>query len=293
MNRIVKIIIALFLIIPINHLEAQEWIVPKDISELSNPSDYNLKNVKQGKVLYNQHCKSCHGDPGKHNSLPLIPVPPDMASEKMQLNSEGDLFYKISNGKGSMPQFEASISESDRWKLVNFIMNFSPINKPLLVEAPPIKAKLFTSVDEDKNMLEIIAEHDDVNLQNKKLTDVPVFISSKTTFGKLLIGKAITDKNGKAIFIMPETVIGDEKGLLSIVVSLDENYEAKELILEKVKLGKPSIAPRLIKRGVIWSTNEYIPLWSLLVYIGGAGGAWLAIGYVIFQIVKIKKYSKL
>jgi len=49
----------------------------------------------------------------------------------------------------------------------------------------------------------------------------------------------------------------------------------------------------LIKKGeILWSTNENIQLWLLLSYLGTAGGAWLVIGYVVFQIFKIKKYSK-
>ncbi len=61
----------------------QEWLVPEDQKALTNPSEYNLSNVKKGKDLYNLNCKSCHGDAGKNNALPLVPVPPDVVIERL------------------------------------------------------------------------------------------------------------------------------------------------------------------------------------------------------------------
>ena len=121
---------------------AQEWLVPEDQKNIENPSAYNLSNVQKGKDLYIKNCKSCHGDAGKHNGLPLVPPPPDITSEQMQANTQGELFYKITHGRGGMPQFETTISEDDRWRLVNYIHNYNPDVEPVLVEAPPKKAKL-------------------------------------------------------------------------------------------------------------------------------------------------------
>jgi hypothetical protein len=43
---------------------------------------------------------------------------------------------------------------------------------------------------------------------------------------------------------------------------------------------------------VLWSTNDNVSTWLLLSYILAAGGSWFVIGYVVFQIIKIKRYSK-
>lgn len=137
---------------------AQEWETPADKKNTANPLEYNLANVKKGKDLYYQNCKSCHGDPGKNNALPLVPPPVDITSEKMQKNTEGELYYKISNGRGGMPQFQATISEDDRWRIVNYIMNFNPTREPLLVSAPKVKAKLLASVNEQEKKVEVFAE---------------------------------------------------------------------------------------------------------------------------------------
>ena len=69
---------AVLLLLPGLQGFSQVWEVPADQDALKNPSAFNNENVKAGRELYNTHCKSCHGDPGKNNALPLVPPPPDV-----------------------------------------------------------------------------------------------------------------------------------------------------------------------------------------------------------------------
>jgi len=284
----ILIIVTLFFSVQVN---AQDWPVPADQKSKVNPQEYNLANVNKGKDLYLKNCKSCHGDPGKHNVLPLVPPPVDITSEKMQKNTEGELFYKITNGRGAMPQFKATISDDDRWRIVNYISNFSPKKQPVLVTAPAVKAKLLASVNEQEKKVEVFAEFEN-NGVFTKLPNTPIVVSEKKTFGNIEMGKVLTDENGRAEFAIPETVIGDEQGFVNIVVSLDDNYIADLVALEKAKVGQLKPTPRLIQKGILWSTNENIQIWLMLSYIGADGGAWVTIGYIIFQIAKIKRLSK-
>ena len=277
-----------FLVIQVN---AQEWEVPADQKDIKNPVEYNLSNVKKGKDLFYQNCKSCHGDPGKNNVLPLVPPPVDITSDKMQKNTEGEIFYKISTGRAGMPQFKTTISDDDKWRIVNFIMNFNPDRKPLLADAPKVKAKLLASVNEQEKKVEVFAEYE-VNGAFTILPNAPISISAKKYFGNIVIGKVNTDANGRAEFKIPESVIGDEEGFVNIVVALDENYIAEVVSLDKAKVGQNKQVQKLIQPGILWSTNENIQLWLLFSYIGAVGGAWFAIGYVIVQLFKIKRLSK-
>jgi len=292
MNGKWKIILVLLLLPWAYQVSGQDWIVPDGDAAVTNPSAYTLENVKSGKDLYLVNCKSCHGDPGKNNPLALLPMPVDIASERMHLNSEGAMFYKITNGKGVMPPFNASISEGDRWKLINFIMNFKPGGDVLLVDAPPVKAKLLASVNEQSATVEILAVFEAENNTFNSLVNTPVIVSTKRAFGDIEIGQAFTNENGRAEFKIPESVIGDEEGYVSIVVSLSDDYEAKAVALQKARVGRVKEVPKLIRDEVLWSTNDNISMWLLLSYLLFAGGAWAVIIYVIYQIVKIKKYSK-
>ena len=76
------------------------------------------------------------------------------------------------------------------------------------------------------------------------------------------------------------------------MVALDENYIAEVVTLDKSKVGQNKQVQKLIQPGILWSTNENIQIWLLLSYIGAVGGAWLAIGYVVVQLFKIKRLSK-
>jgi len=290
MNKKLNTIIAVILFFSV-HVFAQEWEVPADQKKTTNPQAYNLDNVKKGKELFLKNCKSCHGDPGKNNVLPLVPPPVDITSEKMQKNSEGEIFYKITNGRGAMPQFKATISNDDRWRIVNYIMNFNQKREPLLASAPAVKAKLLASVNEQEKKVEIFAEYDNAGVYTK-LPNTEILISAKKYFGNIEIGKVNTDENGRAEFTIPGTVIGDEEGYVNIVVALDENYISEVVVLEKAKVGQLKQVPKLIQRGILWSTNENIQIWLLLSYIGAVGGAWLTIGYIVLQIAKIKRLSK-
>lgn len=271
---------------------AQEWLVPEDLKAVKNPSEYNLANVKKGKDLYIKNCKSCHGDAGKNNALPLIPPPPDVISDVMQANSEGDLFYKITKGRGGMPQFETTISEDDRWRLVNYIMNYNPANEPVLVEAPPKKAKILASVNETENKVEVFAEYEEKDGNYVALIDATISIGAKKAFGTLPIGNVITNNEGRAEYTIPESLIGDEAGLVNIVVALGEGFITDEVILDAAKVGQNKPTPVLISKEVLWSTNENVQTWLLLSYLAAVGAAWLAIGYVVFQIFKVWRLGK-
>lgn len=289
-TRINLIFVAILLLI--QQGTAQEWQVPEDQQKLLNPSEYSLTNVKKGKDLYIQNCKSCHGDAGKNNALPLIPPPPDVTSKIMQANTEGSLFYKITKGRGGMPQFETPLSEDDRWRLVNYIMNYNPANEPVLVEVPPKNAKIMASVNETKRTVEVFAEVEKQEGQYTALKETSVFIRAKKAFGNLPIGEILTNSEGRAEYAIPKELTGDETGLVNIVVSLSEDFIEKPVILDAAKVGKPKPTPVLIKKEVLWSTNENIQTWLLLSYIAAAGGAWLVIAYVVFQLVKIWRLGK-
>jgi len=292
MIKKLKLLIVLSLLLSAYHVRGQEWIVPGNALSVTNPLEYNLENIEAGKALYLKNCKSCHGDPGKNNALPLVPAPVDIASEEMHVNTEGAMFYKISTGRGTMLQFELTLSDTEIWQLVSFIINYKPGGEQLLVDLPPVKANLLASLNDDETLVKVIAEYAGPAAESPELREASVIFSLKRAFGNLKIGQAMTNENGRAEFTIPEGVIRDEEGLLTLVVSLNEDYEAKEIVLKSVIPGTPKEMPQIIEDGVLYSTNDRIPAWLLLSFIGVVGGIWLIIVYVIFQIIKVKRLSK-
>jgi mono/diheme cytochrome c family protein len=79
-------------------------------------------NAANGKKLAETNCVSCHGT-GKGDgpaAAALNPKPADWTSAKVQSESDGELFWKISNGRGPMPPWK-HLSDKDRWDLVAHI----------------------------------------------------------------------------------------------------------------------------------------------------------------------------
>jgi mono/diheme cytochrome c family protein len=80
-------------------------------------------NIANGKKLAETNCISCHGASGKGDGVAaaaLNPKPADWTSPKVQAESDGALFWKISNGRGPMPPWK-HLPEKDRWDLVAYV----------------------------------------------------------------------------------------------------------------------------------------------------------------------------
>lgn len=283
---------AIILLLPGLRSFSQDWEVPADQQALKNPSVFNNENVKTGKELYNTHCKSCHGDPGKNNALPLVPPPPDVTSEKMLANSEGALHFKITTGRVAMPAFENTLTDDQRWKIVNFLKSYDPANAGLLVKEEPVKARLQGSADENSKVITLSAQALNASGEWVPLPNALLFIKAKRTFGSLAIGEAKTNGSGHAEFKFPEEFKGDQEGLIDLEMTLGEEFSSDPLVMKQVKMATPAEPENLFSHRVLWSTNPHTQWWLILAYLGVVGGVWLTIGYVIFQIFKIYKAGK-
>ncbi len=98
------------------------WTAPESEKGKKSPVT-GPKAVEQGQKVAGVNCVSCHGKGGKGDgaaAVALNPKPADWTSKKIQDESDGELFWKISNGRGAMPAWR-HLPENDRWALVQFI----------------------------------------------------------------------------------------------------------------------------------------------------------------------------
>lgn len=105
--------------------DQKPWPVPDAAKNKKNTVASNAESIAAGKVLWNTHCKSCHGAKGLGDgtkAAQLKTEPGDFSKATMHAQTDGSLFYKISEGRDDMPSFKKKIAdEDDRWSLVNFI----------------------------------------------------------------------------------------------------------------------------------------------------------------------------
>jgi len=97
-----------------------EWKAPADAKAVKNP----FKSVGSAKKNIETNCVTCHGPNGKGDGPAAAALPPpkpaDWTSAKLASESDGELFWKISNGRGAMPPWK-HLPDKDRWEIVNYI----------------------------------------------------------------------------------------------------------------------------------------------------------------------------
>lgn len=99
------------------------WEAPAAEKTRKNPLPPGADAVAKGKQAAQLNCVACHGTGGKGDgaaAAALNPKPADWTSPAVQADSDGDLFWKISNGRGAMPPWK-HLPEAERWAIVQYI----------------------------------------------------------------------------------------------------------------------------------------------------------------------------
>ena len=123
------ILTALFLqSIVISAAQYPGWLIPPGGRDEKSPLSSAPDAATRGRVLYMSNCEKCHGPDGKGSG------PPDYAADltdelRIELNTEGVLFYKIWNGHAiqlrtqvdDMPAFSDKLSKDEVWAIVEYL----------------------------------------------------------------------------------------------------------------------------------------------------------------------------
>ena len=100
------------------------WQAPKSAVSIINPYAGNKIAAQKGQALFSKLCWTCHGKTGDGDgpaAANLKPKPKSFSSADLQKQSDGELFWKLSTGKGMMVPYKHSLSEEKRWQLINYI----------------------------------------------------------------------------------------------------------------------------------------------------------------------------
>lgn len=101
-----------------------QWTAPPSADELKNPYSGDTSATSAGKSLFAHHCIACHGPKGKGDGIAgigLNPPPGNLASQKVQTQSDGAIFWKITEGNPPMASYKTTLTVDQRWQLVNYI----------------------------------------------------------------------------------------------------------------------------------------------------------------------------
>jgi mono/diheme cytochrome c family protein len=123
-----------------------DWRAPEKARLLRNPVPPTPQAIGLGMSAYADHCENCHGEDGNgkgERAAKLSIAPSDFTdAHAMGLATDGELFWKISEGHRPMPGFKGKLSETERWQLVDYIRTFSqPAGDTPAESASPAQSK--------------------------------------------------------------------------------------------------------------------------------------------------------
>jgi hypothetical protein len=289
MNRL---IITILLNLLTFSLFAQDWQVPSDKKGKLSPFSFNDETRKAGERLYTINCMSCHGTPGKGNFITLVPPSGDPATEKIQHNTDGEIFYKVTSGRGPMPSFRNALSANDIWKVISFLRSFNkdyvqsvmPVIKSAAYPGSVLSISLILDKAKNTILMKVTATGEKSTIPVK---DAGVKVYVKRTFGLLpLDEEKVTDAEGLASFNIPEGLPGDTAGNVYLTAGfVDEDLFGAITTDTVLQAGTVTVPESLLKNRAMWNTVRKAPIWIILTYGIGVIGVW---GFIIFVLLKLR-----
>lgn len=101
-----------------------EWKAPASADAVKNPLTSDAATITAGKAVYAKQCQSCHGKKGKGDgpsAKDLDKAAGDFTKAKTQTQTDGALFWKITEGRKPMPSFKKKLDETQRWQSIIYM----------------------------------------------------------------------------------------------------------------------------------------------------------------------------
>lgn len=300
-KRLLKIFVNLLILLFLNggySIAQSNWDIPEAKAKIKNPLPADAENIKEGKSLFIVNCKSCHGEPGKDNGLPLVPKPTDIANLNfLKENSDGEIFTKITEGRVTMPTFKATLSETQRWQIVSYIrsldesqaaiIDFSE-NQTLSTAEVMAPFRINLNYKPEDNQLFAFVEGTTKDGSFAPAAGMEVGLFIKRYFGKLPIGEGgqTTNVNGWVKAEVPADLPGGNEGKAVAYAQLTDypDVNAETEVRVKVVHNK-----NLLDDRSLWTVRIMAPWWLIITYFGILITVWGTLAYVVLQLVKIKK----
>ena len=121
------VLIFYLLILGFNKPTQERWIAPASANKIINPFKNDADAAKRGKKIFTQLCAVCHGLKGKGDGIAAVslnPKPANFNNAEIQKQTDGALFWKLTNGRTPMASYKESLSETQRWQVINYIRTF-------------------------------------------------------------------------------------------------------------------------------------------------------------------------
>lgn len=267
--------------------EQQDKIVPRiDLSYFRSNDDASF-------ILVNVRKKE------ERRFLPMSGVP--FHASLIHESNEYDLGTATTNIKGEGKIFLTGelIMLWDSITEVEFLVSVAPSDSTEeaseSVAFKHARIRISSEEAEDaKKITAIIEQKDDAGWRAVPDTEVKFFI--ERFFGKLPIGDESysADENGIAEIEFVEKIPGDSSGNIRLGCMIDDHEEFGNIsATTQVKWGAPfSDDNKEFQKRTLWSTRDKTPYWLLIFPNVIIAGVWGIIGYLLLQIIRIKRLAE-
>lgn len=112
--------------------QSTNWVAPKEADNVKNPLSANSSVLADSRARYVANCGPCHGEKGRGDgpAAPgLNPKPADHTSVAVQSETDGALFWKLSEGRNPMPGYKKIFTDQQRWELIAYIRTLAKSGK--------------------------------------------------------------------------------------------------------------------------------------------------------------------
>ena len=110
-------------------LQNLPWTIPESARQQKNPIVPANADLATIRPIYRDKCSSCHGLTGKgdgHDASLYDPRPTDFTNTSHMLHAtDGELFYKLTEGRKPMPSFKKRLTDDQRWRMVLLLRTFA------------------------------------------------------------------------------------------------------------------------------------------------------------------------
>lgn len=106
---------------------SEHWMAPEREAKRRNPARPTRASLRRGETLYRRHCALCHGPEGAGDGPAGAALTPKPANLQAMVghHGDGDLAWKIAEGRGAMPAWKSRLQPRQIWDLVNYLKRLS------------------------------------------------------------------------------------------------------------------------------------------------------------------------
>jgi mono/diheme cytochrome c family protein len=102
------------------------WIVPPSAKKVKNQVKATPEALAAAADMFHENCAPCHGEKGRGDgemAQYMKKVKPSNLADAAMMNemTDGEIFWKISEGRPPMPSWKDALTETQRWQLVSYL----------------------------------------------------------------------------------------------------------------------------------------------------------------------------